>query len=178
MSQPSGPIQVIPPGFLGLLNLKNLGRLPDTLQGTVQPTVDLEAWWLRATAQDQPQAAQTAVTTGASVVSFATPVVVPDDETWWVESVMLDTFIPAAAGNLVENVAPIIIYNRNAPLQYGFLAPAVSAAGSAAATTHNLQGARGFWMPPSSELAVYYGRVNVVTNVTFTQYLRAARLSM
>jgi len=178
MSANSGPIQPIPPGFLSLLQLKNLGRLPDVLIGQVAPSIDMEDWWLRATAQMEASASVTTASGGAQVLSYTVPVVVPDDEAWWVESLMVDVFVPAAAGNLIESVAPIIIYNRNAPLQYGFLSSSVNVTGVAGSTNHNLVGSRGFWLPPSSELGIYCGRAVTATTITFTQYLRVARLTV
>jgi len=44
----NGPIQSLASGFLSLLNLKNTGANPGTLNDSVQATVDIEQWYLRS----------------------------------------------------------------------------------------------------------------------------------
>lgn len=45
------PIQTGAAGFLSLMGLKNLGKNPDAIGDVVQPTIGMEGWWLRGSAQ-------------------------------------------------------------------------------------------------------------------------------
>jgi len=67
---PSGPIQSGTAGLLSLLEVKNLGRNPDSLLDAVTPTLEMVPWWLRA--QSVPyQAADVADGAGAgSMLAF------------------------------------------------------------------------------------------------------------
>jgi len=84
MSSQWGPIQVIPGGLLGLLNIKNRGKNPDTLDSNVVPTIDLTSWWFEARAEDIGTFTRTPVTGNNGFASWSTPVIVPNGQAWWV----------------------------------------------------------------------------------------------
>ena len=44
-----GPVQRLPQGLLGFLQLKNAGRFPDVMIGSYQPTIELAEWLLNTT---------------------------------------------------------------------------------------------------------------------------------
>ena len=109
----SGPIQTIPQGLLGLLQLKQAGRNPDQLSETVAPTVDMLTLWLNrqnvdlsinviggASTRNQPTA-----TPGEFVFSVL-PIVVPPGQTWWITDYTVKATL-AAAETLV--FAPAIL---------------------------------------------------------------------
>lgn len=58
----SGPIQALAPGYLGLLGLKNMGRLPDVQVDQLQPIIDILPFYLHGRRQFA-QYAETGITT-------------------------------------------------------------------------------------------------------------------
>jgi hypothetical protein len=92
---PEPVIQVIPPGLLSILQLKNGGRTPQHLGPDVLPTFDLEGYFLRAT-QQVITASEALVTTANDAKTLAA---VPDSEWWFVEHFTANWFI--AAGDLL-----------------------------------------------------------------------------
>lgn len=91
----SRPIQGQAPGFLGLLGVKNLGKLPNDLLDSVQPVVDVEAWYRRGIALLQGRFSQTDVLDytgflGPTEDQFGTTIgaiIVPQGFVWYVHEV-------------------------------------------------------------------------------------------
>ena len=88
------PIQVIPPGLLGLLQIKSNGRRPGILADQVQGNIELRDWYMTARRVDNFALFGGAMTTGnvptASPGGHAfnvagVPCVVPPGQIWWVE---------------------------------------------------------------------------------------------
>lgn len=157
MSAPSGPIQVIPAGFLGLLQLKNLGRLPDTLMGSVQPTVDMLEMWLRATLTAGLPSGTHALA-GPAFAGY-TPftgvaIIVPDSEWWYVESfsVRTDTI---GAGETIQGLAPAIQWNVGGGVKYATLGPLTALVTGTAAGTQAISTSKPFWAPPGAQLGFW-----------------------
>lgn len=98
MSAPSGPVQLIPPGFMGTLQLKNMGHLPDVLNGNYQPTLDMREWLL--TANREFGAVFSNINTGASNFSAIGPTIIPATEWWYVWSV--SAYFPLAAADTAQ----------------------------------------------------------------------------
>lgn len=155
MAQPSGPIQVIPPGLLGLLNLKNMGRLPDVLINEVQPGIDLQEWWLRANLINQPAPSTDSLVAGSynsfrSFTAGAGAIQVPDREWWFVEWYTA-SFTAAGAGNSATSIDLALEFqqagvSRWTPL--GCVEPAQAILNNARWQLV----AKSFWVPPGSEL--------------------------
>lgn len=93
----SGPIQLLPQGLLGLLQLKNVGHNPRELNDSVQPTLDLWRIYLQADSE-----ALFTANIPITAVGGAFPVVpdaqVPNDEIWAVHHFSASTFGVLAAG--------------------------------------------------------------------------------
>lgn len=124
-----GPIQLIPPGLMGLLQLKQGGQLPSMLSKTVAPVVELRDWYLTARRVDE-----LALFGGVPTVSLPSigskPFVfggnnatVPAGQIWWVEQMTIQVtgtgaivatdllryapgIIPGTGGALSQAVAP------------------------------------------------------------------------
>lgn len=80
----SGPIQVIPPGLLGMLQLKNVGKLPDELLETLAPVLELRDWLLQANSQVAGPYTTTWANNQTGFANFVTPTVLaPPDRVWW-----------------------------------------------------------------------------------------------
>lgn len=173
MSAPSGPIQLIPPGFLGLLALKNMGRLPDFLQGNVQPTLEMGDWYLRSAIEPWDQTSNVLVPAGAggAFVPFGTgPITVPEGEWWFVHdySVTAEVTNPDTA----QDVALSWRYqgagfNRFVVWADPYARTALLAPG-AASSVRSAMYASGFWLPSGAELGVYTGVVTGATGVACT----------
>lgn len=86
-----GPIQVIPPGLTGLLQLKQTGRVPSTLLEDVRGVIELRDWYLTARRVDVAglvggQPSRVTVTGQQGFAVFTTnPVTVPSGQLWYVE---------------------------------------------------------------------------------------------
>jgi hypothetical protein len=91
----SGPVQVIPPGLLGFLNLKNTGQAPGLFGGTVQPVWDMLRWYLSANATDVPFST-TGQASGTFGLVLATGAIVPAREWWYVHYYRVSTDVLAA----------------------------------------------------------------------------------
>lgn len=82
----SGPIQVAPPGFLGFLQLKNMGQNPSILPDTYQATIECRDWLFRGN-QLYKTGTNTVATAGSGFLAMASGALaqpVPDGEWWYV----------------------------------------------------------------------------------------------
>lgn len=162
--EPSGPIQVIPPGLLGLLQLKSpMGVNPSVLNNDVQPVIDLEKWWMRAREEYIDLATATnpyAPATYHSLVAFgANSPTVPNNEWWYVRNLSGRVYSSGAGtvtrgcrvGYLTPNIGNVLLFGD--PME------AIAAGGSDTSL------ARDFWAPPGSIFGIYLTIV-AVANVT------------
>jgi len=161
--EPVGPVQVLPPGLINLLQLKVGGYVPDALRQDIQPTIDLEAWWLRAARKVLPGAYTNGVAAAAvddQVGIFTTGLVSirPGDKAWWY--VHRASVLGLANGGAVT-VQQLCVrtpggtsaFANDALLMYGDFLP------TQANGTYHLHTAGGFWMPPGSSLGMYVGTI-------------------
>lgn len=114
---PSRPVQGYPVGFLSLLGLKNLGKLPDVLLDEVRPSFDVTGWYLRGI---RVPITQDVLDIGTGVVQtiFITTRV-PEGEVWFVHSSLV-RIEPGAAGN---HFVSLVIEDRNGQFRAGVLVP-------------------------------------------------------
>lgn len=182
MAKPDlGPIQTIPAGLLGLLELKTLGRLPDALSATVTPTVDMLEFWLRQRSFTNGSTVHgiTQTTAPGSPLLFSpTPIVVPENQWWYFHEYSVIAVFTAAAGQQVDNYAPMIMYNRTGTINYATLAPGVSAVSSATQAVAQIVTARDFWANPGSGLGLFFGQIVSAAGVSFTGRYRATALNI
>lgn len=180
---PLFPIQVVPPGLLGLLQLKQLGRLPDKLTDTVAGVIELRDWFLTARRVETltlfPTIPTKALATGNNgnqlFQSGAPPAncVVPQNQIWWVEELSVDVVNTGAmvATDLIR-FAPEIVNNQgNVFLLTG---PDVSDYILAARTrVMTARCDRGFWAFPGDGFAIRVFDVVTTNGYTATMHLRA-----
>jgi hypothetical protein len=123
MGAPIRPVNRIAQGLLGFFGLKSLGRNPDELVGTLQPVVETADWFLRTNAE---QITRFNVYTSVSVQPFSTPfnawqtpLVIPNDEWWYIHAATLIAVLPAGAVTASEISEAMLTSVRNSqPGQY------------------------------------------------------------
>lgn len=101
----SGKIQVIPPGLLGFLGVKNFGAAPSDLGGSYVPTLEMIPWSFLARAETL-QGGWAAGSVGGNLTGLFTSstlmagggaaFTVPGNEYWYVHDMTL-AFVPGAA---------------------------------------------------------------------------------
>jgi len=146
MSENTGPIQVIPAGLLGLLDLKNRGIVPDVLMGTVQPIVDMEGFWLRAR-REPVDLGNGWVWPGGLHLEVLTTT--PQNEWWYVHDWKIDvnstdTILGAQFFGLADSNGRAFFLSPGTICQF----PAN------AATALYVQWIGGLWIPPGSQVSV------------------------
>lgn len=165
----SGPIQQIPSGLLGFLQLKNNGANPSQLLDEVAPTLDWSRWTLETAAVNY--ALGTAVGLlglGLSTLNI-TPIVVPAREWWWCSSISVGLTAPGAADQVW---AAIGVREENTLTKVRILTPFITCA----VLQHRYFGGEpGVWLAPGSEFVIGVG---FEAGVTWTAdvWVRYARL--
>jgi len=108
---PSKPIQGYPLGFLSLLGLKNLGKLPDTLIDEVRGTFDLQEWYLRGAKEVVVPAVTVAATGGTQSIAVAGSLV-PEGEAWYIHNFGVHVFCAAPPATF-DWWVELLIVDRN-----------------------------------------------------------------
>lgn len=95
----TGPIQIIPPGLLGFLQLKSQGKNPSLLADTYLPCIEMRDWMFQA----ERESVTDTLTLGAGANAPGTyaayagvAAIVPNGEFWWVHSASIIFDITAA----------------------------------------------------------------------------------
>jgi len=162
--EPVGPVQVLPPGLVNLLQLKVGGYAPDALRQDIQPSLDMLPWWLRATrrtVREEQFIVQLPANTYASVqplVGNVTlgPLVVGQREWWHVE---------ACCFRVSNDTGSV-----TSPIKVGVIEPGGPGASdnnqtygvgvtTLASAVYDVVDAHDFWMPPGARLGVWVGQV-------------------
>lgn len=163
-----GPIQIIPPGLMGLLQLKQEGRLPGTLSETVVPVIEMRDWYLTARRVDTVGLFGAALQTAAALVTgnngvrqltigaTGAPAQVPTGQIWFVEQFVIQANTAAAAD--VISFLPMLLSEQN-------LSHAVGAPYIDTVTARNrscfAKADRGFWAYPGDIFAM--GVIDIAT---------------
>jgi hypothetical protein len=177
---PIGPIQIIPPGLLGLLQLKQLGRLPDKLSDLVAPVVELRDWYLTARRVDEfglfGSSANLLLAgpsfSGISGFTLASgPIMaVPQNQIWWVEQFTIDVVLSGAAdfirfAPMIQSAAPSLTRQQTGP--------DVADVTTARTRVVSARSDRGFWAFPGDVFsAIVFDSANAAANTVHAR-LRA-----
>lgn len=172
----SGPVQIFPPGLLGLLQLKNQGRNPDKLPDTLQSTIELRDWLFQSGAVDLGaqvggNGSLAAAAGAAGYGAFTTnPIVVPVEQYWYVIDYQVETanlvatdavaFGCAYSTYLTGNIQRYGVGERQPLLQ------------GAAVARRGMAHAHGFFVPPGGQLGVNIEVNDTATSVTYVGYVR------
>jgi len=173
--QEYGPLQLIPPGLLGFLQLKNAGKSPSELSSLLQSTMELRDWFFQSTFE---QVIQTATITNGSVGFnlYTTPIIVPSGEYWWVHSyavhvgglIATDTVSFAPGFRLVQGGA-------NAQYSVGVPQPLIT--GTAATRQGAAYVNDGWFVAPGTEFGIrVMANETLGAGLTYTGQLRFTRL--
>lgn len=176
-TKPFGPIQVIAPGLLGFLQLKD-GRNPDRLSAEIEPVIEMRDWLMQARSQDSTNMAFTAPT-GADWYPFTTPssFTVPPSQAWYVWHLTMRA--SAGAGDTINDLrcAYRSIAGAATPLYHTItdMQPRVITGG--ATSPKVVAHAGGFWLQPGAELIGYID-CTAATTITVAGYLRYTPLPL
>jgi len=172
-----GPIQIVPPGLLGALNLKNVGRNPSELNSMIQPTLDLQEWLL---VQNQESLFASRPMVNGDISTFfpmtaGDSMTIPDNEYWYVWNHTVTMGLGAADFNagvlaaVAEVQGSIIGYcmhgNTAGPITAGATAKQMVAGGMPRR-----------WFGPGNRFGFGAGAVTVGGAVTATCSIQITRL--
>ena len=176
----TGAVQLIPPGLLGYLGIKNQGQNPSDLLSTVQPTLDLRDWWFQARLDSAPSGAfsraSAIVTASVGFKQFdVQPLQVPQGQIWYITDFtgIANIATPADSitfcmGLLTDPVALNI-------LQLGPLSTDVI---NARARQVVARADHGFWMPQGSILGIFVTDVVAAVSLNVSAAFRRVILSL
>lgn len=172
MAPTARPIQVIPPGLMGFLQLKNQGTNPEDFPGVLQPVMELRDWYLQARSQNFLNAAATTTfTTGIGTSGFTTGagnIIVPDQEWWFVHQYSLTAGL--VAGDTLNALLPVLITPRLG-VQHRHQVGRMQTGPQTGANALVAALGEAFWAPPGSELGFTYAGVAAV-NISVAGYVR------
>jgi len=171
-----GPVQVIPPGLLGALQLKQLGQNPHSLLAEYRPTIEVRDWLLLGNAIDRTQISLAAIAVPSATYGAANfspnHIIVPTRELWWCyEYTVSSDLIPA--GDTIQ-IAPSYSRPLVGTLSNYVLCPRNDVGAGAVGVASRVDVcARNFWLPPDSELGFTIStNTRAAGNTTFLGYLR------
>jgi hypothetical protein len=174
----SGPIQVIPAGLLGFLQLKNAGRYPREFGETLDPTIELLDWYLDAMSIAWPTTSSVAIGPGTSqgFNNFSPNTInVPQTEWWALRTFTIQT-TALTAGDIVD-LRPCIRYNFVGTIRYAIL-DGVNGNPPPTALPQVAQlvfGTRPVFIPPGCDLG-FWSNLTLAGAETFTANLQYTRL--
>lgn len=151
----SRPLQIIPAGLLGFLQLKNAGQNPTVVPESLQATMDLLTWYLSTEAQDLARATASIATGTVGFASFTTPpIVVPNGEWWYVHNFTIRTTALAATDqvHMAPGMVPQPASATGVTLAMGEGQLVVVPAATVGAATCSNRAP--FFAPPGAELVI------------------------
>lgn len=174
----SKPIQLIPPGLLGLLQLKNNGKNPQELPDQVQAIMEMRDWYMECNHETVVQTVD--VANGAvGFTAYTTPIIVPATEYWFVEDYTVQTNTALIATSVVSFAAAWRIVTGAVFSQFGVGTPQQLLTGVAAGRGGFAFSDRGFFLPTGAELGIRVMANEVAAgNITYQGSVRITRLPL
>lgn len=164
MSAPSKPVQIIPPGLLGMLQLKNMGRLPDTLMGEYQPTIDMREWLMVANREYLQAVANIPIGSDLSTTFWAFnnpgPIIIPDNEWWYVWSYD-GTLIIGPGDSVFGSISLSATVSQNQIVQTLAVQPVAAVAPVTGNVNYPVACQPRRWFGPGTQFGVGYARLDV-----------------
>lgn len=174
-----GPIQVIPPGLMGLLQLKTGGNLPSTLADVVAPVLELRDWYLTARRVDHntlfgaiPQRVLATGNNGNFGFQLGgVNVQVPQNQIWYCEEMTINANLLAA--DYIRAAPTILTPGAGASFTGSHLVgPDVNDVVTARARSVAGKADRGFWAFPGDIFGVQVFDI-LSAGITLNLFLRA-----
>jgi hypothetical protein len=151
-------IQLSPPGLLSLLGLKNGGSSPEYLSNVVAPGFEVSDWYLRASQEVLPAAAQV-IPNGPNQGFAVTIQTVPANQ-WW--------HVRHYTGSILTGAADTV---DTACLAFAFATQSFTVsdpfANVPAASTRFQHEYAPFWVPPGATIGLQVGTAVVAAALTF-----------
>lgn len=169
-----GPVQVIPPGLLGFLQLKNAGVNPEQLEKAIRVVWDAQEWYFESRMEVIRSAL---VNTAAGPLNGNQPLAdltVPQDEYWWVQNISVYGSVgsPLGAGDVVRMLVTYVMPQfGNDP--FAIEQPLGQAFGQGDTP---LISASGFFVPSGAVLGFYFVRYAQALGNQFRAICRFTRL--
>lgn len=162
--EPSGPVQLQPPGLLGLLQLKVGGFVPDALEQSVQPGLEMEGYWLRA-AQLQmttnyarnvagpasPNAIEPILDSATASIALG-----PTAREWWYVHDCVIRIGDTGGAPAVPTPCALGYTLTGGPFG-GVTTVLLQDLVDVPGATYWALRARGFWVPPGGQIGVWFG---------------------
>lgn len=173
----SGPIQLIPPGLLGFLQVKNQGRNPQLLPNTLQPTMDLLTWLMEARAETTVATVDVAPA-AIGFTPYTTPaaVVVPSEEYWYVHDYTIQNNTALIATSTVSFACAWRIVTGALFSQFGVGVPQPLLNGVAGGRGGFAFAEFPFFLPPGAEMGIRVIANEAAANITYQGNVRFTRL--
>lgn len=173
---PSSDIQIVPPGLLGFLGIKNGGENPHVLGNVLLPSMDVRDWYLQGRAE-QISVGPWNLVAGAGVgYNNGVTGAVPDKEFWYVHHASLVASTIAAADRVSFGIAAQNIGGVAAQGTIVYSEPYNNSGVARTTVTSPVAVARGFFLPPGSNLGAWVvenqqavGPASLVLNMRVTR---------
>lgn len=184
----SGPIQTLPQGLLGLLQLKVQGRNPRDLAESVQPTLEMSGFYLESSVNWSPNTVGFADaviapgTAGPSFLALAPGVLSPgENECWYVHGGAMQIGVLATA-TLTGARIHAVHQQTSTPSRLRYLGSLELGTLGAVAVNREwivpIEG--GFFMQDGEQVGATVGYINAlaVANMSVRLQLRYSRVSL
>jgi hypothetical protein len=157
-----GPIQLIPPGLLGALNIKNSGRNPQFLPDTYQSVLPMLDWLLLANQEVLQEGVAGIAASFSGFVAYPTKFIVPNDEWWYLHHISAQAGA-AAAADTVQGLQPCMQIPGAVPTNIPLGAPTqATLTGTIANGFYST--ARQIFVPPGTQLGVLMNKVTAAVS--------------
>lgn len=188
-----GPIQVIPPGLLGFLQLKSSGRNPTQISEELRGVLDLTSWYYQARvieftlSPDIPGAGTMnraiSVASGRGFKTWnggtATSCTVPQTEWWWIDRYTIRAHqAGAGAAGDVDIFQPVIHTTTAGATLTHALGNPFELPFSLTVDRDGLISVGGFFAPPGSELGLGIVEHLSAQTTNYEGFLRLVRLPL
>jgi hypothetical protein len=170
--QERGPVQLSPPGLLGLLQLKAEGRSVPNLGDTCVPSLEMAGWWLRAAATLYTgSSSDTLVPAAYRVFSGFTsgPLTVPSGEWWYVHDLNYEwQTAPTGTATGMRMAWSAVPTGSTYYKAFPADGPLLTMGGNEC----RVSTAQDFWLPPGARIGYW---VDVVAVANFSVAVRQLR---
>lgn len=170
-----GPLQILPPGLLGALQLKNMGKNPGALSSLVQGTLELRDWLLQQ--NYEVLGATNAASVTDNFTGFqdgGTGARVPEGEWWYIHEYQVN-ILALATGDVVH-AAPAYQDNTVAGGDTITVGPDVRLVPTATTASLTAPAWRQFFVPPNALFGGWILESNVAAALNLGCRIRMTRL--